>query len=309
MPNPLVSIITVNYNQTAMTCALLESIRRQDYAPVEVIVVDNASREDSQKMMRTRYPEIKYVRSERNLGFAGGNNLGLLEATGRYLFFINNDAELTTGCLAKLVAWLQETPGSGIVSPLICYYPLEGQLQPIIQYAGMTPVHPITARNRIIGQGEIANGRFEHPQATAYAHGAAMLVPREVLEKVGPMTDGFFLYYEELDWCERIRRAGYSIWVEPQARVYHKESMTVKSLGSLKTYYLHRNRIYFMWRNHSGIRLGLFYVYLWTVIVPKTVIPMVLHRKWTNLQAFWQAILWNFGAKDNGWERQNRFIA
>ena len=97
--------------------------------------------------------------------------------------------------------------------------------------------------------------------------------------------------------------------MEPRARVYHKESMTVKALGSLKTYYLHRNRIYFMWRNHSGVRLGLFYVYLWLIIFPKTVISMVLHQEWANLRAFWQAVLWNFGAKDNDWEKQNRFIA
>ncbi len=308
MSNLLISIITVNYNQTAVTCALLESIRRQDYAEVEVIVVDNASREDPQKLLLARYPEIKYVRSERNLGFAGGNNLGLREATGSYFFFINNDAELTTGCLARLVALLRDTPGSGIVSPLICYYPLEGQPQPIVQYAGMTPIHPITARNRTIGQGEAANGQFVQPQPTAYTHGAAMLISREVLGRVGPMADDFFLYYEELDWCERIRRAGYSIWMEPRAMVYHKESLTVQALGALKTYYLNRNRIYFMRRHHGGWQLGLFYAYLSVIMVPKTTILMVLRGEWANLRAFWQGIGWNFGAKDNSWERQNSAV-
>ncbi len=306
MPKPLISIITVNYNQALVTCALLESIRQQEYAEVEVIVVDNASREDPQGMLLARYPDIKYVRSERNLGFAGGNNLGLREATGSYLFFINNDAELTAGCLTRLVALLRNTPGSGMVSPLICYYPLEGQKMPsIIQYAGMTPVHPITARNRMIGQGEVANGRFEHPQQTAYAHGAAMLVSREVLEKVGPMADDFFLYYEELDWCERIRRAGYSVWIEPRARVYHKESLTVQALGALKTYYINRNRVYFMQRNYGGPHLALFYAYLLAVIVPKSTVLMALRGEWANLQAFWQGIGWNFGVKDNSWERLN----
>jgi len=305
MPKPLISIITVNYNQAAVTCALLDSIRRQAYAEVEVIVVDNASRENPQRMLLANYPEIKYLRSERNLGFAGGNNLALREATGAYLFFINNDAELTTDCLTQLVALLRDTPGSGMVSPLICYYPAEGQVQPIVQYAGMTPVHPVTARNQTIGQGEIANGRFKNAQPTAYAHGAAMMVPREVLEKVGPMAEEFFLYYEELDWCERIRRDGYSIWVEPRARVYHKESLTVQTLGALKTYYLQRNRIYFMRRNYGDWRLWLFYAYLWAVIVPKSTILLVLKGEWANLRAFWQAVGWNFGARNNHWERQN----
>lgn len=305
MPNPLISIITVNYNQAEVTCALLESIRQQEYAEVEVIVVDNASRENPQHMLLARYPEIRYLRSERNLGFAGGNNLGVREAKGTYLFFINNDAELTMDCLSRLVALLQRTPGSGIVSPLICYYPLEGQLQPIVQYAGMTAMHPITARNRTVGQGEVAHSRFKHPQPTAYAHGAAMLISREVLERVGAMADDFFLYYEELDWCERIRRAGYSVWMEPRARVYHKESLTVQALGALKTYYLHRNRIYFMRRNYGGWQLSLFYAYLWSVVVPKTTILMTVRGEWNNLRAFWQGIGWNFGRKDNSWERQN----
>ncbi len=305
MSNPLISIITVNYNQAAVTCALLDSIRRQEYTEVEVIVVDNASRENPEEMLLTNYPEIKYVRSERNLGFAGGNNLALPEATGDYLFFINNDAELTHGCLSQLIDLLKNTSGSGIVSPLICYYPLEGEIQPIVQYAGMTPVHPITARNRMIGQGETANGRFQKATPTAYAHGAAMMMPREVLEKVGPMAEEFFLYYEELDWCERIRRAGYSIWVEPRARVYHKESLTVQALGALKTYYLYRNRIYFMRRNYGGGQLALFYAYLIAIVIPKTTLLMALRSEWANLRAFWQGIGWNFGAKDNSWERQN----
>ena len=309
MSNPLVSIITVNYNQAVVTCALLESIRKQEYTPVEVIVVDNASRSDPRLTLMASYPGLKYVRSERNLGFAGGNNLGLLEATGSYLFFINNDAELTIGCLSRLVALLQETPGSGIVSPLICYYPSEGQIQPIVQYAGMTPVHPVTARNRIIGQGDPANDRFEHPQPTAYAHGAAMMTTRTVLHPGGPMSAEFFLYYEELDWCERIRQAGYSVWMEPRARVFHKESLTVQTLGALKTYYLHRNRIFFMRRHYSGWRLGVFYGYLWSVAVPKNVFSMVFRGEWANLRAFWQGVTWNFGAKKNHWEKQNNQAA
>ncbi|MEO6758172.1 MAG: glycosyltransferase family 2 protein [Saprospiraceae bacterium] len=305
MPNPLVSIITVNYNQAEVTCALLESIRQQHYAAVEVIVVDNGSQPDPESWMTTRFPEIRYVRSEHNLGFAGGNNLGLPEARGEFLFFINNDAEVTEGCIGRLVDFLQQTPACGIVSPLLCYFPEPGQAADIIQYAGMTTLHPVTARNRLIGQGEPEQGQFRESSPTAYAHGAAMMIPRRVLDQVGPMSEDFFLYYEELDWCVRIRKAGYSIWMEPRARVYHKESLTVQSLGALKTYYLNRNRILFMRRHSQSGYLGLFYTYLGLILVPKNTVQLCLRREWPNLRAFWQGVLWNFGYKKNHWEIQN----
>ncbi len=309
MANPLVSIITVNFNQTEVTCALLESIRRQDYRDVEVIVVDNGSREDPESLLAIRYPEVRYVRSERNLGFAGGNNLALHEARGNYLFFVNNDAELLPGCILRLIDLLRITPTAGMVSPLICYFSATEQQSDIIQYAGMSPLHPITARNRLIGHGESDHGQFNQPVATAYAHGAAMMVPRKVLNQVGPMANEFFLYYEELDWCARIRRAGYTIWMEPRARVYHKESLTVQALGALKTYYLNRNRILFMRRNAVAWQLGLFYLYLWLVMVPKNTILLAARGEWPNLRALWQGVAWNFGAKSNQWELQNSQLA
>lgn len=299
----LVSLITVNYNQTEVTCALLESIRRQDWRAVEVIVVDNGSRDNAAAVLAARYPEVRFVRSERNLGFAGGNRLGVAAATGDFLFFVNNDAELTPGCIDRLLALFKDVPRLGMVSPLICYFPEKKQATDVIQYAGMTRVHPLTARNRTIGQGETDRGQFAAPQPTAYAHGAAMLVPRAALEQAGPMDDDFFLYYEELDWAERIRRAGYEIWVEPRARVYHKESLTVQKLGALKTYYLNRNRVWFMRRNFRGPGLAVFYLFLALVAVPKNALAFALRSEWANFQAFWQGIIWNFGWKNNRWER------
>lgn len=316
MADPALTIITVNFNQTEATCALLDSIRRQEYRNVELIVVDNGSRENPAEIFAAQYPEIQFIRSEQNLGFAGGNNLALQQAKGDYLFFVNNDAELTEGCIATLLTLFEKVPDLGIVSPLICYFPEEGQSPPhnriqtavpsivnrstsavLIQYAGMTRVHPFTGRNRTIGNREPELSQFIEPQPTAYAHGAAMMVSREALERAGPMEEGFFLYYEELDWCERIRQAGYSVWVEPQARVYHKESLTVQKLGALKTYYLNRNRVWFMRRNYGGWRLGVFYAFLFLVTIPKNVLHYLFKGETGNLKAFLGGVWWNFGSK------------
>ncbi|MDX2134453.1 MAG: glycosyltransferase family 2 protein [Saprospiraceae bacterium] len=297
MEKTKVTIITVNYNQAETTFALLDSLRRQDYENLEVIVVDNASREDPLPALAQRYPEVIALRSARNLGFAGGNNLALPHATGQYLFFINNDTEVPTGCIRTLVDFMHGHPQTGLLSPLILYHPETAGRDNLIQYAGMTPVSTLTGRNRTVGEKQPDEGQFAAPTRTAYAHGAAMLMPRTVLDAVGPMFSDFFLYYEELDWGERVRRAGYEIWVEPRARIFHKESLTVGKMGGLKTYFLNRNRVLFMRRNHRGLRHLLFLAYWWLVVTPKTILQSALRRDTENLNAFLLSLWWQINPR------------
>lgn len=301
----MVSIITVNYNQTELTCALLESIRRQDYLAVETIVVDNASDENPASVLLTRFPNVKFIRSEKNLGFAGGNNLALPEATGDYLFFVNNDAEIADGCIKMLVDFLEKTPKAGIVSPLICYHPdqdetLDGEQGNVavalnaknatIQYAGMPRVNPFTSRSNMDGNGEKNTGQYKKPFQTGYAHGAAMMVARPVLEQIGPMSEDYFLYYEEVDWCERMLKANLEVWVEPRALVWHKESMTMESLGAAKTFYLTRNRIHFMKQHYGGWKFGVFTLFLTFVTIPKNLVLYAIKGEWANMKAFLKGV-------------------
>lgn len=289
---PMVSIITVNYNETATTCALLNSIRQQTYPDVEIIVVDNASRPDPAPIFQAQYPEVTFIRSEQNLGFAGGNNLALSAARGTYLFFVNNDAELTVGCIESLLQLLKEQPQAGIVSPLICFPPLPPP--GLVQYAGMTRVSPFTGRNRTLGDHEMDQGQFSAPAHTGYAHGAAMMVPRKVLDQVGSMWNGFFLYYEELDWCERIRKAGYEVWIEPRARVIHKESVTLEKMGMTKIYYLTRNRILFMRRNFAYPELAVFFLFICLVSLPKSSVQYLLKGNFRALKAYLSGLFSGF---------------
>ena len=296
----LISIISINYNSLDVTCEMIESVRRQDYKHVEVIVVDNASDENPESYIRERFPEVIFIRSEHNLGFSGGNNLGIQVASGDFLFFLNNDAELTDGCLESLHALFQRFPRAGIASPKICYYNAEPGSQPdVIQYAGTTHVHPLTARNSTFGQGAIDNGQFPVASTTAYAHGAAMMVPRKVIDRVGKMPEVFFLYYEELDWSEQIRRAGYEVYIEPNAKVYHKESYSVAKINALKTYYLNRNRILFVRRNRSLVQLAIFSVFFTLVTFPKNVLSYILKGEIAQLKSFLKAISWHFSTAEN----------
>ncbi len=292
LTTPLVSIITVNFNQIDLTCALLDSIRAQDYKAVQVVVVDNGSKLNPTQHIAAQYPEVLVIRSEQNLGFAGGNNLALPYVLGDFVFYINNDAEVTTGCIEKLLQ-VFSNPRVGVVSPLICYDTSRSTPDgDLIQYCGTTALHPLTARNVTIGAGQRDQGQFKIPQSTAYAHGAAMMVRATVLNHVGPMHDAFFLYYEELYWCIRVKAAGYEIWVEPHAKVYHKESVSVGTASPLKTYFLNRNRVWLMRRHHRGLQWVVFLLFLNVVTIPVNTVRFMLRGQWRNLRAFLQAMWW-----------------
>lgn len=250
------SIITVNYNGLKDTCALIETIPFNEN--MEVIVVDNASKEDEANIIQKRYPQFKTIRSERNLGFAGGNNLGIKAAKGKYLFLINNDTFFKDFNVQTLIDRLESSPYIGIVCPKIRF---AWDNNPI-QFTGYTPLSKITVRNRAIGYGEKDMSQYDTPHPTPYAHGAAMLIRRDAVDKVGLMPECYFLYYEEFDWSMMFTRAGYIIWYEPACTIYHKESQSTGKNSPLRTYYMTRNRLLLVKRNWRNIYKYLAYFYL-----------------------------------------------
>lgn len=282
---PELSVVTVNYNGYEDTVMLIDSLRKHlADIPFEVIVVDNASRIDETEAIRRRFPDeerLVLIRSGRNLGFAGGNNLGIGAAKGDYLLLLNNDAFVEDGSLRELIAVLENDSRIGCVSPKIRFADPPRE----IQFAGYTPLSRITLRNSLIGFGEPDRGQYQTPHATPYCHGAAMMLRRETIERVGPMPEAYFLYYEELDWCVRIARAGYLLWYEPEATVFHRESRSTGQNSPLRTYYLTRNRLLFAWRNLQGARRWLSILYQTTVAVPKACLAAVLKGDRQNASA------------------------
>ena len=286
---PLVSIITVNYNQAEVTCALIESLNRITYPNLEVIVIDNASPDDDASIIKQRYPNVIVIENPINYGFAAGNNFGLMRARGKYLLLLNNDIEVPANFMEPLVEKLEKNPQIGAVSPKIKFY-----YQPdTIQYAGYTPINYITMRNTAIGYWQKDSGQFGEDRETAYAHGAAMMVPMEVVKKVGLMSYIFFLYYEEADWCARIKAVGYQIWFVHNSHVLHKESVSTGRLSALKIYYQNRNRLVFMRRNVHGKDFYLGILYQLLVAIPKNAFKFLLKGKIKLFYAYYQAIGWN----------------
>lgn len=286
---PKISLITINYRQVDVTLQFLESTKLLTYPNYEIIVVDNGCLEDSSNVFLSKFPKIKYKISKENLGFAGANNLGMSLADGDYFFIVNNDTEVTPNLLDELIKPFYKYKDVGAVSPKIRYFH-----QPnIIQYAGFTKVNPITGRNKVIGYREFDSGQYENTIKTAYAHGAAMLVKRSVVDKIGGFNEDYFMYYEELDWSGRMIKNGYTIYYVPLGIVYHKVSMSVGKNSPFKTYYLSRNRILFMRRSYSGGYLLVFYLYLVVVTIPFSIIRYVLKKDFSHIKPFFKGVIWN----------------
>ena len=157
-----ISVISVNYNGYDLTCAMIDSLRRHVTTPLEIVIVDNGSARDEAAPLRERYPDVKVLRSERNLGFAGGNNLGFAAATGDYLLLLNNDTEVTDDTLHYLCETLDGDRSIGAVCPKIRFFAPPQH----IQFAGYTPLTRITLRNALIGFGEPDDGRYDTPHDT-----------------------------------------------------------------------------------------------------------------------------------------------
>ena len=244
-------------------------------------MVDNDSKKDEASVISAKYPQVIVIRSPQNLGFAGGNNLGIKAARGKYLFFINNDTIFKELNIQALIDRLESSPKIAVVCPKIRFswgnHP--------IQFAGYTPLSKITVRNQAIGFGEEDRGQYDTAHPTPYAHGAAMLIKREALEKVGLMPECFFLYYEELDWSMMFTRAGFEIWYDPACTVYHKESQATGQNSPLRTYYIVRNRLLLVKRNWNGVTKYLSYAYLLGVVGMRDVLKYALSGKWELLKA------------------------
>ena len=254
---------------------------------MEVIVVDNASTQDEASIISKQYSHIKVIRSPRNLGFAGGNNIGIKEANGKYILLINNDTYFREFNIDPLIDRLESSDKIGIVCPKLRFAWGNNP----IQFAGYTHLSPITVRNQAIGFGEDDHGQYDIATPTPYAHGAAMLIKREAIKKVGLMPECFFLYYEEIDWSMMFTRAGYEIWYDPACTVYHKESQTTGQNSPLRTYYITRNRLLLVKRNYKGINKYLSYIYLIGIVATRDIIKNTLQGRFDLVKSVFRGIL------------------
>ena len=284
-----ISFITINYNGLKDTCELIESLDKTiESVTYEIIVVDNASTNNEAIIIEKKYPHVIVIASKINGGFSAGNNLGIKVSKGKYLCIINNDTYIKSDHWNLIIKRFKSSEKIGAISPKICF----AEDEQTIQFAGYTPFTPITLRNSTIGFGQPDDGKYNLAMPTAFLHGAAMIIKRDIIKTVGLMPDIYFLYFEEIDWCTQIRNAGYELWYEPACKIFHKESKSTGVDSTLKTYYLARNRILYAYRNKKGMIRFLSVAYLLLLVTTKSVI-INCFRKPKNALAFIKGT-WDF---------------
>ncbi len=293
----MTSIITVNFNQPAVTVEFLKSVKENaKNDTIEVILVDNGSNEDHQHEFEKIFPGLVYIRSEKNLGFAGGNNLGIKQAKGEFLLLLNNDTEITGNLISVLTNELKNNKEIGLISPLLLYF----HHPEIIQYAGFTEMNYITCRNSGIGSLDKNTGQYNNvSRQTAFCHGAAMMCRKNDLEQVGLMDERYFLYYEELDWCEKFKKAGKKIWFTGNTSVLHKESISVGKESRIKTYFMTRNRMLFIRKNTGLLTTFLFCIYYIAIACPKQVYLYAKKGRKDLIRWLFKGVFWNLTHSKN----------
>ena len=289
--NPLVSIVTLNWNQTAITCEFLESTRQLTYKNFEILVCDMGSDIDpTQKIKEAAYLNTTVLRSETNLGFTGGNNWGMRQANGDFIFIVNNDTEVTPDLLDVLLEPFYQDASIGVTCPKIRFYH-----QPeVIQYAGFNPIDVYTGRTTAVGTMEQDKGQHNISGYTHGAHGCAMMLKKEVIDRVGMFPEKFFIYYEEWDWSARILKEGYKIFYQSKGLIFHKESITMGKQSAIKVYYHTRNRILYMRRNTNTLQFLLFCMFFTLVSTPKAIVKFSLNNQMAHLKSFLKGVTWNF---------------
>ncbi len=247
-----VTIVVLNWNNAPDTLVCLNSLAALDHPACNALVVDNGSRDDSVARIRAGFPNTPLLETGANLGYAAGNNAGIrwaLAAGAEAVCILNNDVTVEPGFLEPLLAALQAQPDTGIVTPLVAEQGDNGRV-----WALGSGVTWRTAEVARLHEGEaVTHWRQRDPFAVEIASGAAMLVKREVFERVGLMDESFFLYYEESDWCLRVRQANYGILAVPSSIVWHKVSATLGTTSPVIDYYMLRNHLRLIGRHWHGL--------------------------------------------------------
>lgn len=246
---PKVFIITLNWNGKDDTLECLASLKKLDYPNYVIVVVDNGSIDGSASAIRAQFPEVTMIENRENLGYARGFNTGLqyaYEEGADYFLILNNDTIVDPQAVSELVKAAHGRKKIGFVTGKVYWYAKPELLQTAGRHRD-----PDKLAGRHIGSGEVDHGQCDKEQEYDFVDDIFLLVNREVYETVGGYDSHFFLYFEETDWCARVRKAGYSILFTPKARIWHKGNVGGPSidLSPLRHYYLTRNEIVFLKRN------------------------------------------------------------
>lgn len=279
-----VSICIVNWNTRELLTNCLHSIFADDQeVTFEIIVVDNASYDNSADMVGARFPQVHLIANNENVGFARANNQAFLLAQGRYVLLLNSDTMVLPGALPQLVRYLDEHPRVGVVGPRLLNPDETFQRS---CWRGFPSLHSafvdafylwrLAPHSRLVQSSELLDPPGDEPIEVDHVLGACMMLRREVINQVGGMDEGFFLFLEETEWCFRIKKAGWKICFLPTAKIIHIGQQSVHQNPERTLPEQYRNYVRFYRKHKNPSRLqeailkgivvvgGLLRIGLWT---------------------------------------------
>ncbi|MEM3871081.1 MAG: glycosyltransferase family 2 protein [Nitrososphaeria archaeon] len=300
----LVSVIILNYNGLRNLGNILkeciESVLNTDYPNFEVLFVDNASTDGSVDFIKKKFgwdARLKIIQNERNFGFAEGNNIGMKKAKGEYIVLLNNDTKVDSQWLKELVKALQ-APEIGAAQSKI----LQLQNPNLLDCAGGFIDYIGLSYSR--GYGEKAE-KYQKITEIFYAKGAALIIKRKVLKRIGCLDPIMFLYYEEADLCWRVWLNGYKVIFVPTSIVYHAQGATTSKLFEhSRVYFLTRNRIITLIKNYD-LKSLLKNLPSLILLDIRNALVLILRRKWCTSFSIFEAIIWNITHLKYIWKKRS----
>lgn len=239
---PLISTIILNWNGKEYLYPCLQSVKGQTYPNIEMILVDNASTDGSVDDIKNLFPDVRLIINPKNMGYGGGNNRGISEARGSYLFVLNSDTEIEKGCVEALWRCIETGLRIGVTTPKIVLY----DRRDTIDAAGLT-IYP---DGLSIGRGRLEpQEKYRQREEVFFGSGCASLYRREMLEEIGLFDADFFAYGEDTDLGWRARLSRWRAYYVPEAVVYHHHSKKFGAYSPMKAFLVERNRIWVAWKN------------------------------------------------------------
>jgi N-acetylglucosaminyl-diphospho-decaprenol L-rhamnosyltransferase len=253
------TIVIVSWNVGELLRRCLQSILATEL-DVEVVVVDNASIDGSPEMVRAAFPQVRLIANDENRGFTAANNQGLAVAQGRCLLLLNPDTEVVADALATMVRYLEAHPTVGALGPRLLFP--DGRQQPsrrrfptlATALVESTVIQEWWAENRILRRYYMADTPDDAIQPVDWVVGACLLVRRDVYGQVGGLDEGFFMYSEELDWCKRIKDAGWEVVYLPTATVIHHEGKSSEQVVPARHIRFQTSKVRYFRKHHGWLQ-------------------------------------------------------
>jgi GT2 family glycosyltransferase/ADP-heptose:LPS heptosyltransferase len=280
-----VSILILNHKQDKMTLECLESLKEVDYDALEILIINNESDKDLEVDWNDKKRPLKVINFKKNLGCAGGRNAGieyfLQNSMSDYLFFLDNDTVVDPSIIKELVANAEKDKDIGIVGMKVYYFDEPTKFW----FAGGGRINWLKGNFYDTGQKEIDKGQFNSVRPLDSMPGGFTFIKRRVLEKIGRLDERFFIYFEDPDWCTRVKRAGFKISFATKAKVWHRVSSSLGMESPSFYYYRNRNRLLFIYNNVSTLKFSIFLVYFLYDFVTRNILYLYLSKKHRQLRA------------------------